>query len=280
MKGCINMKRSLRFVSVIVIILSAVLLLSGCSEERKQAVASYDRECTRINAERDDLEKVIAESQKLIDSHEEPYDKTTVTTLETAVADSRAAIVEIPKKRGNAKEINELVNEKLKKISYVETKEMLDTAKTNLENSIRIMKQLTNPSEAFIIERIRDIDTITGYAGVTEDNDPNGNLNKPGGYTSTVYFASSQIKAEDRGWLDGTIIDNGTDGGGSIEVYVTREDAEKRCEYLAQFDGSRLASGSHRVVGTVLVRTSDCLTASQQKKLEAEIVANLTELRD
>lgn len=157
---------------------------------------------------------------------------------------------------------------------------MLDTAKTNLENSIRIMKQLTNPSEAFIIERIRDIDTITGYAGVTEDNDPNGNLNKPGGYTSTVYFASSQIKAEDREWLDGTIIDNGTDGGGSIEVYVTREDAEKRCEYLAQFDGSRLASGSHRVVGTVLVRTSDCLTASQQKKLEAEIVANLTELRD
>ena len=55
------MKRSLRFVSVIAIILSAVLLLSGCSEERKQAVANYDRECTRINAERDDLEKVIAE---------------------------------------------------------------------------------------------------------------------------------------------------------------------------------------------------------------------------
>ena len=75
------MKRSLRFVSVIAIILSAVLLLSGCSEERKQAVANYDRECTRINAERDDLEKVIAESQKLIDSHEEPYDKTTVTAM-------------------------------------------------------------------------------------------------------------------------------------------------------------------------------------------------------
>lgn len=53
------MKRSLRFVSVIAIILSAVLLFSGCSEERKQAVANYDRECTRINAERDDLEKVI-----------------------------------------------------------------------------------------------------------------------------------------------------------------------------------------------------------------------------
>lgn len=103
MKGCINMKRSLRFVSVIAIILSAVLLLSGCSEERKQAVANYDRECTRINAERDDLEKVIAESQKLIDSHEEPYDKTTVTTLETAVADSRAAIVEIPKKEAMRK---------------------------------------------------------------------------------------------------------------------------------------------------------------------------------
>lgn len=97
------MKRSLRFVSVIAIILSAVLLFSGCSEERKQAVANYDRECTRINAERDDLEKVIAESQKLIDSHEEPYDKTTVTALETAVADSRAGLLKYPKKEAMRK---------------------------------------------------------------------------------------------------------------------------------------------------------------------------------
>ena len=37
-------------------------------------------------------------------------------------------------------------------------------------------------------------------------------------------------------------------------------------DYLAAFDGGIFASGSHTVVGTVLVRTSNELTASQQKK--------------
>lgn len=39
-----------------------------------------------------------------------------------------------------------------------------------------------------------------------------------------------------------------------------------RDKFLASFDGSVLASGSHTVVGTILVRTSDELTASQQKR--------------
>ena len=103
-------------------------------------------------------------------------------------------------------------------------------------------------------------------------------LNKPGGYTSTVYFAYNKVE-DPYHVLDGTIVDNGTSGGGGIEVYATEEDALKREEYLASFDGSVLASCSHTVVGTVLVRTSDELTASQQKELEAKIVENLTELR-
>lgn len=104
-------------------------------------------------------------------------------------------------------------------------------------------------------------------------------MNKAGGYTAAIYFASSQIKEEDKLWLDGTIIENGTDGGGCIEVYATEDDAIKRRDYLAIFDGTRTASGTHTVVGTVLVRTSNCLTASQQKELEKKIIDNLTQLR-
>ena len=70
----------------------------------------------------------------------------------------------------------------------------------------------------------------------------------------------------------------GTDAGGSIEVYANVEDATTRNEYLASFDGGIFASGSHTVVGTVLVRTSDELTASQQQTLEANIIAALTEI--
>ena len=47
---------------------------------------------------------------------------------------------------------------------------------------------------------------------------------------------------------------------------------------MSAFDGGVLASGSHTVIGTVLVRTSNELTASQQKDLEAKIIAALTYL--
>lgn len=275
-----NIMQKIKSLNIIIITIGIMaMLFTGCGEEKKAAIAAYDSECARISSEQAILEQTIADSQVLIDSKERPYDEKTIHALETAIADARASIVEIPERKGNAEKINMLVNDTMKKISYVKTNETLTAVKTNLENSIKIIKQVTNPSEAFIIERIKDIDTVTGYAGVTEDNDPNGMLNKPGGYTATVYFASSQIKEKDRMWLDGTIIENGTDGGGSIEVYTTEEDAQKRCEYLSQFDGTVTASGTHTIVGTVLVRTSDQLTASQQKELETKIIKNLTELR-
>ena len=53
------------------------------------------------------------------------------------------------------------------------------------ETSVKQYKQVNNPSEAFVIERTKDIEGIIGYAAVTEDNDPNGKLNKAGGYTAT-----------------------------------------------------------------------------------------------
>ena len=43
---------------------------------------------------------------------------------------------------------------------------------------------------------------------------------------------------------------------------------KSRESYLAGFDGSILSSGSHKVVGTVLIRTSDDLNATKQKNLE------------
>lgn len=273
-----RMKKLNSVFAIMVIITIIASAFAGCSEEKKTAIANYESECARINSEYDILQQTISDSQALIDSGEKPYDENTIPALETEIANARASIVEIPKRKGNAEEINALVNNELKKITYIEVDEHLKKAKTNLENSIKIMKQVTNPPESFIIDRIKDVDGITGYSGVTEDNDPNGNLNKPGGYTSTVFFAYDKVE-DPHGVLDGTIIENGTNGGGSIEVYATEEDAVKREEYLASYDGSILASGSHKVVGTILVRTSNELTASQQKELEAKIVSNLTELR-
>lgn len=63
-----------------------------------------------------------------------------------------------------------------------------------------------------------------------------------------------------------------------MEVYATAEEAEGRDTYLGAFDGGMLSTGSHTVVGTCVVRTSDYLTASQQKDIEAAVIESLTRL--
>ncbi len=75
------------------------------------------------------------------------------------------------------------------------------------------------------------------------------------------------------------LIDKGTEACGAIEVYETEEFANNRNDYLSTFDGGILSSDSHRVIGTIVVRTSDKLSASKQKEFEQKIVDALTRLK-
>lgn len=75
------------------------------------------------------------------------------------------------------------------------------------------------------------------------------------------------------------LIDEGTDAGGAVETYRTAEEAETRNNYLASFDGAGMfSSGSHMVLGTMVIRTSDDLKASQQETLTNAIIAAMTSL--
>lgn len=105
-------------------------------------------------------------------------------------------------------------------------------------------------------------------------NDPNGQLNKAGGYIADIFFSVDVIYQN--GIPGTTLVEKGTDAGGSIEVYLTAKDAEKRNAYLSSFDGGILSSGSHKVIGTCVVRTADSLTASLQNILESNIEKILT----
>ena len=130
-----------------------------------------------------------------------------------------------------------------------------------------------NPNINTIKESIENIDKISDICIVTEDNDPNGNLNKQGGYTGALFFAYDDI---DQTSISGDdACDKGTDAGGSIEVYANEEDANKRNDYLATFDGTALSSGYHVVEGTVVIRTSSELTATQQKELANEVIESI-----
>ena len=131
------------------------------------------------------------------------------------------------------------------------------------------------PTEEYVITCLEKVPGIIEIQAVTEDCDPNNLLNKAGGYYACIYFSYSLVNQDEV--LGNTLIEKGTDAGGCIEVYSDKNAANKRNDYLSSFDGTIFASGSHKVIGTLIVRTSDSLTASQQSLLEHNIILSLTD---
>lgn len=165
-------------------------------------------------------------------------------------------------------------------VDYSEQLTALQTARQNYENSVKQLAQVTTPSDQFVMERLQRIETISDIEEVTEDHDPNGNLHKSGGYIGAIYFADNQINRADlyiEAGKEGSI-DVGTNGGGCVEIYANTDDANSRNTYLSSFDGSILDSGSHTVLGTLIIRTSHSLTATQQSDLTQKITDALTAL--
>lgn len=250
------------------------------------AVAAFDAELVAYNdasaaltARTDELDETISSLQDVIDSGEAPLDPELLVSAGASIGTAQGARVEAPAAPAlpsstsdieiATSEISTLVSTIEGLGDYRDEIAALEQSRGSLQRSIEQLKQVTNPSEAFVIERIRSLPTVTGVQAVTEDNDPNGNLNKQGGYTATVYISSALV---DQSAVFGTdIVDKGTDGGGAVEVYPTTDDAIARDAYLAAFDSGMLRSGSHVVLGTLVIRTSDLLTATQQQELENAI---------
>jgi len=255
------------------------VLLTGCtSKEEKAALKTFAEVSANVMSLNEELDQAIVEAEALIATKEKCFDETTIHTLETTVSTAKTVKVTVPE---TPKELETIKNEieKLNKIDYSDVLQQITDAKKAYEDSIKQLKQVTAPTESFVISRIQAVEGVTGVSAVTEENDPNGKLGKQGGYTAQVFFTYNLVNQSELSYKGDSIIEKGTDGGGSIEVYSTVEDAEKRDSYLASFDGGIFASGSHRVVGTMVVRISDKLTASQQKDLEAKLINSLIELK-
>ncbi len=278
------MKTKLIIVAVVVVI--AVIAGSlgayfGYFKPHKEAVEAYNVVVSNIQEKNDQLDEEIKKLQELVDNEDKPLDETTIDAAKEAlknVGASKIVIGEMPKA---TKDILSRTKELSTPVDYSDELTALSTAYTNLENSKKQYKQVVNPSEEFVMQRILTVDDVADARAVTEDQDPNGNLHKAGGYTSTIYFESKTVNQSDiyvSGEYADVLIDKGTDAGGAIEVYENVEDAEKRRDYLATYDGTIFANGTHTVIGTVLVRTSNELTATQQKELEQKVIDALTRL--
>lgn len=161
---------------------------------------------------------------------------------------------------------------------FVKEIKYLSEESNELTEYYSIANQITNPTENWIMNRLKNIPSITEKMAVTENNDPNNLLNKQGGYTSCIYFA---LKSIDSSSVPGNdLINKGTDAGGSIEVYPNIESAKNRCTYLSQFDNTLLYSGSYVIVGTMVIRTSYKLSNDEQIETTNEIIKSLTSISE
>lgn len=269
-------KRILLLTSLLLIGIGGYYWYSQIKVPYDNAVTTFTKEKEVVEKKNNELNKEIENAQKSLDSTKQPLNEQTLTDLQIAISEAKETTRKTP---DTPKKIEEVEKETMKlkqPLDYANEIKNLKDKTEAVENSFKQLAQITNPTEDFIILKLQQLADIGEIAPVTEENDPNGNLNKAGGYTATVYFSHKNVNKEDIFGSD--LIDKGTDAGGSIEVYPTEEDAYRRNDYLSGFDGSALSSGSHIVIGTLVVRTSDKLTATQQKELEKDLIKVLTSL--
>ncbi len=242
-----------------------------------EAINEFNKAKSDVEQKNSEMDTAISAANNLIMEKKPALDSELITALETAISETKAAKKSVPEMPTSPDAISTTSGE-LKLVDYKEVLLNLSSKKLDLEKSINQYALVNAPTESYIIKCLQKVPNVIDISAVTEDNDPNGKLNKVGGYTAHVYFSSDLVDQNEV--IGDTVIERGTDGGGSIEVYATVDYANARNDYLASFDGGILASGSHTVVGTVVVRTSDELTASQQKTMEANIIAALTSLEE
>ena len=272
-------KKRIGLISAIVIVVIALILGAVFwLIPHQKAVDSFNEAASGLQSRNAEVDSAISELQNLQSSDDKPLDESTYDVASNAIGQAQASREEVPEMPFATDEIIAAAEQVKEMGHYDDQLNALNDAKKSLEDSIAQLKQVTAPSEAFVVQRITGLPNITGVEAVTESNDPNGNLNKAGGYTAAVYFSSDLVDHSKVYSDGGGIVAAGTDGGGCVEVYATAEDAEKRNSYLASFDGSILASGSHEVLGTCVVRASNLLTASNQQAIAQEVKDSLIRL--
>lgn len=269
-----------KIVAVVVVIL--VLIGGGTGyylgvmKPHQEAVAKFNKVVEPIKQKNSALDKVISNVQTSLETKDLPFDVKTKSALESVLKQAKSDKKEIPKIPEKTNDINQLADKLATPVDYSKNETDLGTALQSFENSIKQNKQVTNPTSSFVVDRLKTISTVTGVQAATENNDPNENMNKAGGYTAAVYFTDSEVKEQIEGK---DIVDKGTDAGGQVEVYKTIEDAKKRNDYLSAFDGTGMLNpGSHEICGTCVIRTSSKLTATQQNDLTNKMIEALTKL--
>lgn len=271
------MKKSVIFVIAAVIIAGVGGgYYFGVAKPRTDAIADFKKAYQPARSANKDLNTAIKHAEKQARDKRQPLTPNVKTELLTTIKAAKKVRVDVPKMPSNTQAIKKAAEKATENINYAATIKDLNLAVSKYQTSIKQNRLVTNPSQKEVLSRLSNVANVTKLQAATEENDPNESLNKAGGYTSAIFFTSPLVTEPVEG---SDSLAKGTDGGGCIEVYKTKKDAEKRDTYLSAFDGaSMLNPGSHQVVGTVLIRTSRYLKATQQQTLTKTIASALTAL--
>ena len=268
-------------------------------------VLSYNELENEFNAENNKFIEVIDSLDALVNNGETALDSSIKDVAAERVEQARAAVYKITApdcidahdyKEFSFLNVFDMINE-IKSLQvdcsvlnmkianteipdYSDSIAVLNKAYDNLEFTYKQCRQVTDPSEDFVIERLRRVPGVLEIEAATEENDPNTQLHKDGGYTSAVFFSHESVNDPYTLAQGPSPVSEGTDGGGQVEVYATAANANKRNEYLEALDGTIINSGKHRVLGTTVVRISDKLNATSQQNLMDQVVRALIEIDD
>ena len=279
----------------------AIMIYNDAVAIYNEKVAVYGEKSVQIATENQKLTAAIDELQSVVSSGEKPYDPNAIPNANTAINEGKIALIEIPKwedksikaaedynifqantMKKDAEHVKDYATEltgiieSMQIPDHTEVIEVINKGKKALEFSIKQMKQVTCPSESFVLERITNIRDQAGMVDVialTEDNDPENYIGKAGWYTAKIIFRHRDV--EHYGLESGllSLSEVGNPAGGCVEVYRTEEDAQRRADELKSQEGTARSPGARVICGTMVIRVSDDLKASYQQEL-LNLIAN------
>ena len=151
---------------IIAVITIVVLIAGGCGayfgyfKPHNEAVDTYNVVISNIKEKNKQLDTEIKKLQKLVDNTDKPLDKSTVDAAKEAIKDAGASKIVVGEMPKGTEDILNKAKELSVPIDYSDKITALSDAYTNLENSKKQYKQVTNPTEEFVIQRLLTVDDI------------------------------------------------------------------------------------------------------------------------
>jgi hypothetical protein len=151
-----------------------------------------------------------------------------------------------------------------------------DTANSGTGNSTNTQQTSKKLEGNALVQAVLDkvktaTPTVTDTRITNESNDSNNLIGKKGEYqfAGSFYDTRTGYKPMNDNLepIDIKTDNYKTTAGGSIEVFATNADAEKRGVLLEQFQSGVINAGAYKVSGNVVLRVSENYTASQQQEM-------------